>query len=122
MLRSFDTKHIIARRRENYNTLLAQLSQCTTVEPLFKRLPEGVCPLSFPIVIENRDQMRLKLSERGIEAGAWWKGYHRNLPWNDFPEACFLKDHVLTLPVHQDLDARAVDYIVKTVGEVLKSV
>jgi dTDP-4-amino-4,6-dideoxygalactose transaminase len=120
MLKSFNTEHVIARRRKNFSTLLALLSQCGNVELLFKQLPNGVCPLSFPIIFENRDQMRSRLSERGIDAGAWWKGYHRSLPWNDFPDACFLKDHVLTLPVHQDLDERAVDYIAKTVGEVLK--
>jgi perosamine synthetase len=71
--------------------------------------------------VEHRDHVRSKLRELGIDVGVWWKGYHRILPWNDFPEACFLKDHVLTLPVHQELDEREVSYIAENVREVLTS-
>jgi perosamine synthetase len=121
MLRTFDTKYIVARRRENFCTYLALLPKSDVVEPLFNELRDGICPLSFPIIVKNRDEVCKKLRERGIDAGGWWKGYHRSLPWADFKDACFLKDHCLTLPVHQDIDSRSVHYVVHNFKEVLKS-
>lgn len=121
MLRAFDPEYIVAKRRKNFKTLLHTLSQYEYVKPLLKKLPEGVCPLNFPIVTDGRDQIRSRLNERGIDAWAWWKGYHHGLAWEKFPDACFLKDHVLTLPVHQDLDEREVNYMAETVGEIFRS-
>jgi dTDP-4-amino-4,6-dideoxygalactose transaminase len=86
---------------------------------LYADLPEGVCPLSFPVIISNRDELILKLRQLSIDAVAWWKGYHKGLKWDEFPEARFLKDNVLTLPVHQDLSDEDINYIGKNFLQVI---
>jgi dTDP-4-amino-4,6-dideoxygalactose transaminase len=113
MLRTFNVENIVQRRRENFITYLTLLSHLDDIEPIFKELPDGVCPLNFPIIVKNRDELRNKLRERNIEAGVWWKGYHKSIQWDEFKDATFLKDHCLTLPVHQDIDYQCVFYIVK---------
>jgi dTDP-4-amino-4,6-dideoxygalactose transaminase len=59
----------------------------------------------------------LILNQLGIDARAWWKGYHPELSWKDFPDACYLKDKLLALPIHQDIAAADVEYIVNTLIE-----
>jgi hypothetical protein len=48
----------------------------------------------------------------------WWAGYHRSFNWDEFPEACYLKDHLLTLPIHQDLGVTQMKYIGRCVNEI----
>jgi perosamine synthetase len=120
MLHSFNPNYIIAKRRQNFSLLLSLLSGCSGIEPLFKELPEGVCPLHFPIVIRNRNQLLLHLKKQAIDAGPWWKGYNRFLPWDDFPDACFLKDNILNIPVHQGLDEGNIRYIAQKLVSIIR--
>lgn len=89
ILLSFDVDFITAKRRENYETMLSLLKGGDSIKPLFRELPPGVCPLYFPVIVNNRNELQSKLNELGIDARAWWKGYHRELPWESFPDACF---------------------------------
>jgi dTDP-4-amino-4,6-dideoxygalactose transaminase len=109
MMYSLDPIEIVERRRRNYELLLNQISGLNQLEPLFQTLPSGVCPLHFPVITEDRDWLRRKLLDFGIVTIRWWSKYHRNLPWNDYPDACYLKDHVLALPIHQGLDERHIE-------------
>jgi dTDP-4-amino-4,6-dideoxygalactose transaminase len=107
-----DVAELRSRRRENYSRLSQHLSQLPGCKPLFAQLPSGVCPLSLPVVVRDARQAARRLRSRSVPAIAWWAGYHRAaLNWNDFPEACSLKDHVLALPIHQQLNDRDVDFI-----------
>jgi hypothetical protein len=111
LIKNFDVDSIIYRRRKNFLSLLAMLSGHNSFEILYSDLPDGVCPLSFPVIVKNRDELMLKLRQISIDAVAWWKGYHKGVQWDEFQEARFLKDNVLTVPVHQDLNEDDIDYI-----------
>ncbi|MDB6093013.1 MAG: UDP-4-amino-4-deoxy-L-arabinose-oxoglutarate aminotransferase [Verrucomicrobia bacterium] len=105
-------QEIIKRRRANYTRLAKRTERLLELTPLFPNLGEGVCPLSFPFVVRNRDQWVARLQAQGIAALPWWKGYHGDtLGWEKFPEACHLKDAVMTLPIGHNLDESQVDYI-----------
>ncbi len=119
MLRTFDADEILGRRRKNYSLLYSRLAGCQGLEILFKDLPPGVCPLNFPVIVQNRDKIQLGLYKLGIDAGAFWKGYHNRIPLNGFREACYLKDNVLTLPIHQGLTDEHMNYVADCVTEVL---
>ncbi len=111
MLATFNPDYIISRRRNNFSLLLSLFSACDKIEPLFKKLPEGVCPLNFPIIVRDRDLISSKLYDKSIDAGCWWKGYHQGFSWGKYPDACFLKNSILTLPVHQDLSDKSIQFI-----------
>jgi dTDP-4-amino-4,6-dideoxygalactose transaminase len=118
LLGAFDIDNIITKRRRNFSLLQSLLINCGA-ESLFKNLPEGVCPLHFPVIVKNRDHIQRELYKRNIYTGAWWKGYYEDLDWNDYPEACYLKDNVLTLPVHHDLDDKNIESIAENLIELI---
>jgi perosamine synthetase len=108
-------EEIVRRRRTNYLWLAGALDGIPGVEPLYQQLPEGVCPLSLPLLVSNRDACVEILQARGIAALPWWAGFHRNgIEWSQFPDASWLKHNLLTLPIHQGLDDRHLTYIAET--------
>ena len=117
ILRQVDPELVVAKRRANYARLLECIRGLPDVVPFFSDLPPGVCPLEFPLIVGDKLRWVAALRALGVEAIPWWSGYHRDLPWDEFPDACYLKDHVLTLPVNQDLGTEAMDYVARCVGE-----
>jgi perosamine synthetase len=111
ILRSLDSDLIIKIRRRNFELLNSLLEGCDFIEPLFSKLPEGVCPLYFPVLVDNRNDIHTQLNKVGIGARAFWMGYHPAFPWDDFPDACHLKDRVLALPINQELSPNDIKYI-----------
>jgi dTDP-4-amino-4,6-dideoxygalactose transaminase len=111
LTRGINVDQIVQRRRNNYRILDTLIKNADGMERLFTELPKGVCPLYYPVKITQRDGVAGILLSRGIRAISWWKGYHAGFPWEEFPEACHLKDSVLALPVHQDLAEEQVLYI-----------
>jgi perosamine synthetase len=113
IIKNIDVDTIIHKRRKHYSHLLSMLSGYKEYQIIYKEIPDGTCPLSFPVIVQKRDNLIFKLLENSIDAIAWWKGYHKGLQWVGFPEAQFLKDNVLTLPVHQNLNDEDIEYIGK---------
>lgn len=117
-----DPAAVIERRRANYLALQKMTDGLPRVEPLFRDLPEGVCPMALPVLTPDRDAVVALLNTHGIAAFPFWKGYHRGLDWSDFPEARFLKDHLLTLPVHQSLTNAHMAYMAKVLSDAVAAV
>ncbi|MFT3868869.1 MAG: DegT/DnrJ/EryC1/StrS family aminotransferase [Nibricoccus sp.] len=118
---SFSPQEIVRRRRSNFLQLSKAFSGIEGMTPVYRTLPDSVCPLSFPLTVANRDASVEALQARGIAAYPWWAGFHRNgIDWSSFPDACRLKQQLLTLPVHQGLDDRHISYLADTAVTVLK--
>jgi hypothetical protein len=120
-LRDLAIDQIVARRRSNFERLAGALSDVDGVQPLFDSLPDGMCPLLFPVLVSNRQRWVEQLGKRGVAAIPWWSGYHRRLDWSGFPEARYLKDQLLALPLHQELDERHIEYIGECVRCIAKA-
>ena len=118
-LRSFDVATTIATRRRNYLAYLDQFADSPAIRPLFPDLTGGTCPLSMPVLIENRDAVARRLVAAGVAATPWWAGYNRHIDFSGVGDACFLKDHVLSLPVHQALTIEDVGQIVRRLQQSL---
>ncbi len=112
---------IVEKRRNNFNQYLYNLSGNRDITPLFDNLPDGVCPLSFPVIVPHRARVWSSLRDQSIYAIKWWEGYHQDLPWNEYPDACYLKDRVLTLPLHEDLGEENVAFISNYLISLLKN-
>lgn len=117
VLPSFNVSDAIANRRANYRRYIDLLGPEPEIVPLFGNLPDGVCPHSMAVLIPERDMIARALQERGIPATAWWSGYNQFLDWKGQTDARYLKDNVLSLPLHQSLGAPEIEHIVN----VLKS-
>ena len=109
LLQTFDYQDIHRRRRANYLHLSARLSGRIT--PLFPRLDEGVCPLFFPLLVSDKHEAARSLWRRGIQAIEFWNGGDPEATGSGFEDAQFLRDHVLELPIHQDITATQLDYM-----------
>jgi perosamine synthetase len=117
LLSKIDSPGIVEKRRRNYRRLLDALRGNPSLQLLYGELPDGVCPLSFPIFVKGREAWSAALEGRGILVGGW-PSYHRGFDWKDYPEARRLKNDLLTLPVHQDLGPDQMDYIAACVAAV----
>ncbi len=110
---------VVAKRRANFQHLLEALHDVSGAEPLFKQLPDGVCPTVFPVLTERRSQLNAGLTKRRISTIEWWSGYHPEICWDEFPQAAYLKAHIIALPVHHELGQEDMAYIAACVREVL---
>ncbi len=107
VMRGMDYQAIRARRRENFLSLKRKIQDRVTM--LREDLPEGVCPLFFPILVKEKKSAAEALRQRGIGAVDFWND---QLPGaNPGPDARYLREHVLELPIHQAVTAGQVQYI-----------
>lgn len=91
-----DTEYIIRKRRENFLTLLQCLKN-KRITPLFSSLDPGICPFGFPIITDNRDELKRYLIKHKIYPPIHWllKGVGAS------DDARWLSEHILTLPIDQ---------------------
>lgn len=113
---------IVAKRRANFQALLKALQDVPGAEPLFKELPEGVCPNVFPLLTEKRSELQSALCEKKVSAIEWWAGYHPAICWDHFPEAAYLKDYVLALPIHSGLSQDDMAYVAAWVQDLVQKI
>lgn len=107
----------------------------------YKELLEGsnvVAPKEMPyakhvyhlyvVLAEDREALKKALNEQGIETGLHYpiplhlqKAYeHLGYKKGDFPVSEHVANHLLSLPMYAELPLEHVDYVVKTVREVLE--
>jgi dTDP-4-amino-4,6-dideoxygalactose transaminase len=113
LLQRLDYSDIRRRRVANYRQLLGELD--AHVRPVFPVLPDGVCPLFFPVMVPDKAEAATALRRRGVDALEFW-----NDPVGDgsemSPYARFFREHVLELPIHQDLSPRHVSHVARQIN------
>ena len=87
----------------------------TDVEKVFPTVPDGVCPLFFPVIVPDKHAAAELLRARGVDALEFWNDSAEPGGHEMGPDAQFLRRHVLELPIHQDLTLRHVDHIARQV-------
>ena len=111
MLFGVDEQEIVQRRRWHFQALLHVTHDAAHLTPLFTTLPDGVCPLFFPVLVNDSRQFSNYMESRGVNALRIWERYHSHFPKGEFSDATFLKSHVVALPVHQHLRRSDIDLI-----------
>ena len=114
LLRKLDFAEIKRRRVENYR-LLAELLGNDVIQ-VFPELPEGVCPLFFPIIVPDKHEAAEALRARGVDAVEFWNDSCEPGGHEMSADARFLRRHVLELPIHQDLTARHMEHVARQVS------
>lgn len=116
LLGTVDPEPIIERRRRNYRTVADLIADEGGVEALFSDLPEGVCPLLFPIVATDPATVKRRFRSANVPVRPW-PYLPREVRGNDeFSTANYLSNHVLTLPIHHDLNRSELVEKVETTG------
>ena len=114
----FPLAEIASKRRSNYSYLLDRVSQLEGVEALFKPLPPDVVPWVLPLTIANRREMDIELRTLGIPAVTWVSVRDPRISAQEFPDADWLYECLVLLPIHQDLDRPQLDLIAEAVARV----
>jgi dTDP-4-amino-4,6-dideoxygalactose transaminase len=114
VLRQTDFKRVKDIRLENFRYLLKYFLNNEVGELPLKELPQGVCPLFFPLILESkgkREKIYMALKRGGVISHPWWDRFYPDIPWKDFPDAVYLKERLFGLPIHQDITFEHLDYI-----------
>lgn len=104
---------IVEHRRRNFLILLDRLRSISS--PVFDRLPEGVCPLFYPLRVRDKRAVMERLSSRGIESVNLWSLSHPAMPEGTFPEVDQLRRTIVEVPCHQDLSPETMGAIADAV-------
>ncbi len=102
-----DVERVAERRRANYRHLLERFPATPAARPMFRELPDGVTPYSFPVVVrEERDDLRRTLVREGVLAAAGWP----ESPFAEgLPRTRALARSVVALPIHHALTRAQLD-------------
>jgi perosamine synthetase len=109
LLESFDYAAIQQRRIGNF----AMLRDALAGEIPMPRsdLPAGMCPLFFPVLVEDKAAAARAFLERGVNVTELWNyGYPEADPHTG-PDTQLLRRHLLELPIHQDVTPAQVEYM-----------
>ena len=113
ILRNIDLSGVIEKRRANYHYLLRALGPLPGITLPFGELSEALCPWVFPILVAGYENFHLTLRSKGIPASTWGGVIHPQLNLNEFPDAAFLYQNLILLPIHQDLSEADLQRIVE---------
>lgn len=114
-----DFASVAKRRQENYRWLAAALKCIKGAKPLFGDLDPPSAPLGFPILVNDREAVRLKLIAAGVDPRPIWSGLPAQVPIDGFADARSIAAHNIVLPVHQDLTPQALAYVVSALDRAL---
>lgn len=116
IFRATDHAHVRESRRRNYRALQAALAGTRGIVPLVPDLPEGACPLYFPVVVEEAASLRRALAAESVGVKHIWPYFHAAVPWDRFPRERHWKEKAMGLPVHQSLGSDDIERLVDVVG------
>lgn len=101
VLRRLDWSDIVEQRRRNYECLLEVATEFDWVRPVFPELDPDVCPLMFPVYVEDRDRLQRFLAEYRIYAPVHWRPGRSRGEVYEHSTARWVTDHILSIPIDQ---------------------
>ena len=115
LLGRIDLEEVVQARRRNFQFLLDCLKDHGGLRPLYTALPEGVCPLGFPVLAESRDELARHLIQHRVYPPIHWE-LPEMVDQDAFPEAWSISRNILTLPVDQRYGLRDMARIVDAIN------
>jgi dTDP-4-amino-4,6-dideoxygalactose transaminase len=113
LMRLNDPHFVIERRRENFALLHRKLRHLSALS--LDRLPDGACPLFYPIIVRDKPRMRSDLMHRGIGSVNLWSQPHPDSPCESSSRVSTWRRTILELPIHQQLDGDDVERVAREV-------
>lgn len=115
---SQDLERVVTLRRRNYHMLLDQLHDVSP--PLMGELAPGVCPLFYPLVVEEKAKLMAALEKQRVETVDFWRYFHPACDAAKFPDVAWLRNSVLEIPCHQDMTPETVEFVADRVRDALR--
>ncbi|HYC48839.1 MAG TPA: DegT/DnrJ/EryC1/StrS family aminotransferase [Burkholderiales bacterium] len=108
-----DFSSIVTARRRNFLQLNDHLGDLSA--SVFPSLPDGMCPLFYPLATPHKIELWRRLRSRGVQAVLFWLGGSSGPRPGEFPEVDALRRTVLELPCHQDMTPEHVERLAHVV-------
>ena len=109
-------------RKQNAELLTKLLSDLKITLPR-QRKNENVNWYLYTIALEKRDKLLKKLNEKGIGAASYYPTPVHKTPFykldTKLPVTDWASSHVLSLPIHPKVTQKNIEFIVKTIRDVL---
>jgi hypothetical protein len=109
-----DLGGLIARCRENFFFFLDNIKGCKDLVPVFPNLPPDVCPLGFPVFVNDRDSLFKKLLRNGIRPFILWEFLPKEIKWQRFKDADYISRHILLFPVNDSVEVKKICTIINS--------
>lgn len=116
ILKRTDMDEIVSARRKNFKFWLEYFSLSKNIKPFYSELPEGVCPYTFAVLTDNRDEVLQYCLNHGLNFES-----PLNLPFSDsrnllnpdenFDDIISIANQMIALPVHQSLSTNMLEKI-----------
>ena len=116
VMHNIDPETVQISRHRNFSILLDMLKEAA----LFDYITPGAAPIGFPVIINGRDDFRMRLEKEGVESLIHWPDYL--LPQGireQYPETLSLANNVLSLPCHHDMSEEDAVYVGETVKKLI---
>ena len=111
---------ITENRRNNFNYLLERIPNSNHIIGIYTMLPEGVCPLFFPVRTGDttRREVQNIFRRYGVQTYVFGENLHRSLPGKEYPDSVMLSNQILGLPVHQNLKTKELEQILDAINSI----
>jgi perosamine synthetase len=110
---------IIRLRRRNYKLLEERFQRISGFCSIFDGLGPGICPLSLPIRVSNRAEFLRRLHQLKIRPFVFGAHAHATLSGELREGAAWMRDEIVTLPVHQQLSTDQLDRLANSIAPLL---
>ncbi len=104
LIRRLNPETMLASRRRNYLRLHSLLRGSAGYRPVLPELQSETCPLYLPIFVRHRAEILVGLQAHSVETFIFGMFHHPAMDDDRFPESRRLREDILCLPVHQNLD------------------
>jgi perosamine synthetase len=104
LIQRLDADLVLERRRQNYLRLDSLLRETSGYDPVLADLSPETCPLYLPIFVPHREEILIKLQAALVETFIFGMFNHPAMDTVRFPESRRMREGILCLPVHQNLD------------------
>ena len=117
-----DIEAITNQRIKNYNALLELLLPMSGIEILYPKLPTGIVPMNFPVLLrsKNRHETFEGLMNEGVETMALYYQLIDPIQEAEYPVSHEISRKILNLPIHQDVSAGDIRIIADKLTKVLR--
>jgi dTDP-4-amino-4,6-dideoxygalactose transaminase len=121
VIQRLDTGMVIERRRRNYLLLDSMLCDVLNYRPVLPALSAETCPLYLPIFVRHRTEVLVRLQAALIETFIFGMFSHPAMDTKRFPDSHVLREEILCLPVHQDLEESDLRRMASALRPLLKA-
>ncbi|RKD97337.1 DegT/DnrJ/EryC1/StrS family aminotransferase [Halopiger aswanensis] len=111
VLENADPDWIREQRRANYRTWHRILADRDDLAVVYDDLPEGICPLAFPVRADHPDDLVATFEDHGIGAYTWPRLSTTVRDDPAYETARRLSSTIVALPVHQHIEPSTLEAI-----------